>query len=162
MIDPGAIPMDEPLAYFLTWTTYGTWLPGDDRGWVQSGRGVQQPDSRREEISRRRMTESACVLDHQQRQLVEETIRAHCKFRNWHLWGVNCRTNHVHVVVTAREHPKVVMGQFKAWCTRRLKQRSADLGQASRENWWTEDGSKRYLNDEASLEGAVRYVLEGQ
>jgi hypothetical protein len=23
---------DEPLAYFLTWTTYGTWLPGDERG----------------------------------------------------------------------------------------------------------------------------------
>ena len=23
----------EPLAYFLTWTTYGTWLPGDERGW---------------------------------------------------------------------------------------------------------------------------------
>src|SRR5262249_3307643 len=23
------------LAYFLTWTTYGTWLPGDARGWVQ-------------------------------------------------------------------------------------------------------------------------------
>jgi hypothetical protein len=28
-------PMPEALAYFLTWTTYGTWLPGDERGWVQ-------------------------------------------------------------------------------------------------------------------------------
>jgi hypothetical protein len=26
-----------PIAYHLTWTTYGTWLPGDSRGWVQSG-----------------------------------------------------------------------------------------------------------------------------
>ncbi len=25
-------PMPEPLAYFLTWPTYGTWLPGDERG----------------------------------------------------------------------------------------------------------------------------------
>ena len=23
---------DEPMAYFITWTTYGTWLPGDERG----------------------------------------------------------------------------------------------------------------------------------
>ena len=23
---------DEPIAYFITWTTYGTWLPGDERG----------------------------------------------------------------------------------------------------------------------------------
>jgi hypothetical protein len=30
----GWIPMNEPLAYYLTWTTYGTWLPGDERGWV--------------------------------------------------------------------------------------------------------------------------------
>ena len=24
-------PLPEPLAYFLTWPTYGTWLPGDER-----------------------------------------------------------------------------------------------------------------------------------
>ena len=28
-------PLPEPLAYFLTWPTYGTWLPGDERGWVE-------------------------------------------------------------------------------------------------------------------------------
>jgi len=22
------------MAYFITWTTYGTWLPGDERCWV--------------------------------------------------------------------------------------------------------------------------------
>ena len=33
--DPGSIPMDDPLALFLTWTTYGLWLPGDERGWVE-------------------------------------------------------------------------------------------------------------------------------
>ena len=30
--DPGSIQMDEPLALFPTWTTYGSWLPGDDWG----------------------------------------------------------------------------------------------------------------------------------
>src|SRR5438309_2044603 len=25
----------QPLAYHLIWTTYGTWLPGDARGWIQ-------------------------------------------------------------------------------------------------------------------------------
>jgi hypothetical protein len=25
----------DPIGYFLTWVTYGTWLPGDARGWVQ-------------------------------------------------------------------------------------------------------------------------------
>ena len=30
---------DEPIAYFITWTTYGTWLPGDERGWSRKGDG---------------------------------------------------------------------------------------------------------------------------
>jgi hypothetical protein len=30
--DPGTIPRDDPLAFFLTWTTYGSWLPGDASG----------------------------------------------------------------------------------------------------------------------------------
>jgi len=29
--DPGGIPMDDPLALSLTCTTYGSWLPGDER-----------------------------------------------------------------------------------------------------------------------------------
>jgi len=33
--DANTPPLPEPLAYFLTWTTYGTWLPGDERGWVR-------------------------------------------------------------------------------------------------------------------------------
>ncbi len=35
-------PMPEPLAYFLTWSTYGTWLPGDERGWITHTAGSSQ------------------------------------------------------------------------------------------------------------------------
>ncbi len=31
--------MDDPIGYFLTWVTYGTWLPGDARGWVEYRHG---------------------------------------------------------------------------------------------------------------------------
>ena len=40
-------PVPEPLAYFLTWPTYGTWLPGDERGWVEYRQGWQLPDPAR-------------------------------------------------------------------------------------------------------------------
>ena len=26
---------DDPIAFMFTWSTYGTWLPGDERGWVE-------------------------------------------------------------------------------------------------------------------------------
>ncbi len=29
-----SITMRDPIAFFITWPTYGTWLPGDERGWV--------------------------------------------------------------------------------------------------------------------------------
>lgn len=35
--------MTDPLTYFITWTTYGTWLPGDVRGWRKTNAGPQLP-----------------------------------------------------------------------------------------------------------------------
>ena len=156
---------DEPLAYFLTWTTYGTWLPGDERGWVAKVGQLREPSAVRAADAQRRLTDTPLELDAAQRMIVEATIRRHCEIRGWHLHAVTCRTNHVHVVVTGRVDPEIIMDQFKAWCTRKLKQHEATRASGSerlRENWWTQRGSKRYINDDVGLEGAVRYVLEGQ
>jgi len=162
----GRVPMDDPLAYFLTWTTYGTWLPGDERGWVEKPGQFRAPDAERQESARRRMTESALTLDAERRHIVEDTIADHCRIRGWHLHAVNARTQHIHVVVSAPgRDPEDVMDQFKAWCTRKLKQRERSrqsAGKKLRQNWWTQRGSKRRLNDEDELEAAVLYVREGQ
>ena len=164
-------PMPEPLAYFLTWPTYGTWLPGDERGWVERRSGWRLPDPIRKLEAEARMTEDACVLDPEQRQVVESTIAEHCRIRGWELHAVNCRSNHLHIVVTADRSPKQVRLQFKAWCTRRLKGLEAKrLGYTSadaipdqvRKNWWVERGSHRYINDQVSLDAAMVYVRDGQ
>ena len=76
---PNEPPMPDPLAFFLTWTTYGTWLPGDERGWVWKGKGFQLPEPDKERAARERMTEPPCTLDDQQRHVVEETITEHCR-----------------------------------------------------------------------------------
>ena len=156
--------MPEPLAYFFTWGTYGTWLPGDERGWVRYAHGFQRPNPIRELEARAKMTEDACILNPRQRAIVEQTIKDHCQIRGWHLHAVNCRTNHVHVVVTAARDPDVVREQFKAWCTRRLKenQRADNPAAVGREKWWAERGSGQYLNDQAGLDDACAYVVEGQ
>ena len=158
--------MPDPLAFFLTWTTYGTWLPGDDRGWVKREKGFQRRDPILQREAEARMTEDACVLDDEQRRVVETTIVDHCRIRGWRLHVVNCRTNHVHVVVTANREPKVVREQFMAWCTRKLKEleraRAGDAIAVVREKWWTERGSDRCLGDEESLEAAILYVRDGQ
>jgi REP element-mobilizing transposase RayT len=151
--------MDDPIGYFLTWVTYGAWLPGDARGWVEYRKGWRLPDPVLEQEAAARMTEDACRLTPEQRQAVEQQIAETCRHRGWHLHAVNCRSNHIHVVVsTATASPKKVRTDLKAWATRCLK---ANFDHR-REQWWAERGSIRYVNDEASLEAAIIYVLEGQ
>src|SRR5262249_35260162 len=91
--------LGEPVAYFLTWTTYGTWLPGDERGWNRKGEADIQPANPLfVEMARSRMKEPAFRLSAGDRQIVEGTIRDHCRVRTWHLHAVNVCSNHVHVV----------------------------------------------------------------
>lgn len=159
-------PMADPLAYFITWATYGTWLPGDKRGWIEYRHGWQLPDPVRTLEALSIMAEDACLLDPIQRLLVERQIAETCCHRGWELHAVNCRSNHVHIVVSAPVHPKVVRSQTKAWATRRLKELArageSGLGAATRNNWWAERGSQRWINDEDGLEAAILYVRDGQ
>jgi len=55
--DPGDVPMGDPIAFFITWPTYGTWLPGDERGWVEFKHGWQLPKPSLELECKSRMTE---------------------------------------------------------------------------------------------------------
>jgi REP element-mobilizing transposase RayT len=155
------------LAYFITWTRYGTWLPGDFPGWIKKNfNGVQRPNVVLEQKSRARMAEDALELTDSQRSIIEKTIRDHCTIRNWNLHAVNARTNHVHVVVTAAREPDEVMNQFKAWCSRKLSD-AAGLAiqvakKAGRRHWFTEDGDKQIIDNEEFLRNAIKYVLDGQ
>lgn len=150
---------DAPLAYFLTWTTYGSWLPGDERGWVRRDKpGIRPPDAARAEQSRAMLVNDPLKLSIEERKVVEETIAKHGELRGWKLHAVNARSNHVHVVVTAPIDPDEVTEQFKTWCTRRIK----PLRDPPPRKWWTRGQSTKYVNDEAGLVNVVEYVLYGQ
>ena len=150
---------EDPIGYFLTWVTYGTRLPGDARGWVKYHGGWQLPDPIREREAKALMTEDACILTREQRRAVAAQIAETCAHRGWTLHVVNCRSNHVHVVVTADVNdPDKIRIDLKAWATRTLKKKFAN----NRENWWAERGSIRYLNSDDDLEAATLYVRDGQ
>ena len=155
------------IASFYTWTTYGTWLPGDQRGWFKRNLGDQAPNPLREFESTLRMAADAVTFNLHQRALVEKTIADHCELRNWTLHAVTCRTNHVHVAVAASDRAiEVPREQFKAWCTRRLKEYErllpAEPESPIRDYWWTERGWDEYIDDGGSLDRVMSYVEEGQ
>lgn len=149
----------DPVTYFLTWVTYGTWLPGDRRGWVEYHQGWQVPNAVLELESAARMTEGACLLTLPQRSAVNGQIAVTCQLRKWHLHAVNCRSNHIHIVVSAwGVNPRKIRIDLKAWATRCLKERF----DPARENWWADRGSIRHIHSEASLEAAIQYTVVAQ
>jgi REP element-mobilizing transposase RayT len=147
------------IAFFSNWTTYGTWLPGDGRGWFQSRRGWREPDQRRAFSAALRMRADAVTLTDEQRRLVEVVVAEHSVVRDWELHAVNCRTNHVHVVVSAGDRSiELPREQFKSWTTRRLRETTTD----GRTDWWTERGWDVYIDDPDDLAAVVEYVLDAQ
>jgi hypothetical protein len=148
----------EPLALFLTWTTYGSWLPGDARGWADKTGRVREPNTRLRTWAASRIVESMGTLNATQRATIASTIKVRCTVRGWPLLAVACRGQHVHVVVVASgQNPDDVSRQLKAWTTRALRQ---TLG--AKRRIWTRGCSRRRLFDERGVAAAVTYVNECQ
>ncbi|MFL5339324.1 MAG: transposase [Gemmataceae bacterium] len=153
-----------PLAFFITSTTYGTWLHGRAPGSVDRAHNIPgtlflPPDEDVEREMRAAMRQEPYVLDTVRRSIVLRTIKEVAAHRKWRLWAVHVRSNHVHMVITADCRPEKVMADLKAWCSRRLREACNESPDRER---WTQHGSTRYLNDEESFGAAVKYVIEEQ
>jgi REP element-mobilizing transposase RayT len=151
---------DEPLAFFITWTIYGSHLQGDESGWRRRREGDQPPQPQLAQWRREQLKHEVIHLSAQQRAVVEQECRRHCEIRNWHPWAINARSTHVHAVITAPAcSGKTIRDQLKANATRAL-----------REQWpafrdrpvWAVGGDWICINSEDELEQACRYVLEAQ
>jgi len=156
---------DIPLALFLTFRAYGTWLHGDERGSIDRHNNVYgtpriQPNKHFEAISQARLKFSPVRLDAQRRVSIENSVRETASRRGWGLWAFNIRTNHVHIVTAvAGKDPDLVLGAYKANATRWLRKDGLWKYDHSP---WAEKGSKRRLWNERHVEAAIDYVLYGQ
>ena len=161
--EPGSIIRPDPVALFLTWTTYGSWLPGDSRGWVDRRGGVQVANRFVEQAARRQMVMRPITLTSLQRGVVARSIAAHCRFRGWTLHACQCRTQHVHVVLTAVDSSaSTAMSELKAWGTRALDTHEERRSVSKSWRWWAKGGSGRLLFDQRSLEDVAIYVRDCQ
>ena len=176
-------PTDDPIRLFVTWTTYGTWLPGDDRGWRKWKSGQQQPQPLLEDWCRDQMKEQPLFLNLRQRSAVENVIREHAAIRGWELAAVSARSNHVHVAVTvvptvsgqalaagtsppvsgqapvAGKCVKNVRDQLKANATRILRQLSDPV---THEKIWTKGGDIQFIDSDNDWEQVILYIIVAQ
>jgi REP element-mobilizing transposase RayT len=105
------------------------------------------------------MKSRACTFDERSRGVVEAAIREVIEYRNWGLYALAVRTNHVHIVVCAEVPPSILLHDFKSRATRLLR----EAGLASEnERIWARHGSTRYLHTPDDIRHAIEYAMEGQ
>ena len=154
-----------PLAYLITFRTYGTWLHGDPRGSTSRHRNRYNTkhlphDAGWLDTNKARLGDEPFILDKAQRNCVEQAIKETCSKREWILYAANARTNHGHAVVgIGAKKPSIALNAFKANATRSLR----DAGLYTRERTpWADKGSERWLWTRVEVNRAVDYVLYGQ
>jgi REP element-mobilizing transposase RayT len=151
-----------PIAYLLTFRTYGTWLHGDNRLSVGRNRNNKfgepriQPSVPLQEEMESKKHQPAVFLDENLRRLIAEAISEVCEHRNYLVQALNVRTNHVHSVISAAIKPEKIVNDLKAYSTRRLR-REWLIGRD--EKVWSRGASTRYLWKPRHVTAAIDYVL---
>jgi len=156
--------MSDPVAYFLTWHTYGTWLPGHAQGSVddehcQFATPFVDPDPARVARNAGELVHPPVILDKLRRAAVHAATIEVGGHRQWKLLALHVRTTHVHAVVAAPVAPEKVLNDFKAYATRRL--RREQLAEAGLRLCATH-GSTRYVWNDKQLAEVVDYVIKRQ
>jgi len=153
-----------PLAYLISFRTYGTWVHGDNRGSTsrrQNRYGTPRiaPNRGLQEVELKQLKHPPIRLDIKRRPVVEQAVREVCTKRGYWLRAINVRTNHVHSVVSAAVKPEPILQAFQAYATRKLRQAGL-LPTEGRT--WSRHGSTPYLWKERHVERAIDYVVNGQ
>lgn len=144
--------MSKIVGYMLTWTTYGSWLPRDKRGYVQDGQ-ILPGNVRTLERNKQRQKSTIVRLSTREKQIVHRVILTEAQKLGHQIEVCVVFSNHVHLV--ARPHSESieeVVGRYKSVTTRALWQHGR-MGRI-----WTKGYDKRFCFTEGNLTARIKYV----
>jgi hypothetical protein len=140
----------QPLATMVTMTTYGTWLRGDERGWVEDG-VVYLANPQRESDDRHRMK-------HVEFRFVANDL---LRVGEWIGRALIARLDQRILATTVHEwHAHFVVGPSRVDAARIVKCAKDAVRYGLRPNRpiWTAGYDKRYCLDSESVRTRVKYV----
>jgi REP element-mobilizing transposase RayT len=144
--------MSKIVGYMVTWTTYGSWLPGDERGYVEDGQ-ILPGDLKTLERNKKRQKSPTVKLNKKEVKLIRQVVLNEAERIGQKIVALTVCTNHVHL--TARPHSSSIeelVGRYKSITTRALW----ELGRKGR--IWTKGYDKRFCFSEKELEQKIQYV----
>ncbi len=168
---PFSPPDPHARTWLLTWTTYGQWLPGDERGYVSRtpkaggshpvdnipGTPYEADHRDVEESARERMKGKPVSLTSEQAACAYESLIDTAGRHAIMLITLSVMHNHVHLLCQSDRDGAELLKLFKGSSSRQLGKRF-NLKAAPR--WWTKSGSRRFMKPGSDLSPAVRYVRE--
>jgi REP element-mobilizing transposase RayT len=152
------------VTYLITFACYGCHLHGSESGSVDGrhnahGTPILAVDLVRAAAECERMDQAPYHLDEIRRDAVLEAIQDVCRHRGWGLLAAHVRSNHVHTVGDTEIPPERVMGDFKAYASRRLNEMRLDGPNRKR---WARHGSTRWLWKPHDVSAAIQYIVAEQ
>src|SRR4030067_3041236 len=85
------------IGYMVTWTTYGSWLPGEERDYVKSGKTLPG-NPKILKASQARQKSATVKLDVRQKAIVRQAILDEGERIGQTIEALEVCANHVHIV----------------------------------------------------------------
>jgi REP element-mobilizing transposase RayT len=154
-----------PLAYHITWGTYGTRLrygprPTVSRDQNDFGAPALNYDQHLWEREKGNLKYPPVLLDRDQMRFIESMIPALCERGRWTLRTCAAGPDHVHKVLTSDQNPDTIRRLLKRWLGQALCDRYPMMAVTPDFTWWAESGSIKWIDDPAYLANATKYVTD--
>ena len=144
--------MAKLVGYMVTWTTYGSWLQGDRRGYVKDGQ-VFGGNETILQWCKKFQKGPTIKLNKQDKEIVRQAILQEAGRIGQKLEALAVCTNHVHLVAgLSGESIERVVSRYKSVATRALR-RNGRSGRI-----WTTGFDKRFCFAETDLVRQIAYV----
>ena len=148
--------MARMIGYMVTWTTYGSWLQGDKRGYVADGKILQNNEALRKE-NIEKLKSPVVVLTPNQQKIVREAILNKAESLNQKIYSIVVHSKHVHIVAgKTSKLIEMIVSHYKN--AARLALRANGF----KGKVWTRGFDKRYCFDQQQLKNRIEYVRQHQ
>ena len=146
--------MGQIIGYMITWTTYGTWLQGDKRGYVKDGKILQKNDALLQS-NLKRLKNPATRFDTEHCALVRRAILKKAKEIRQQIYAIAVCPNHVHIVAERTNESIEKVVSFYKNAARIALRRGGFVGRV-----WTKGFDKRFCFDREELQSKIKYVKD--
>jgi REP element-mobilizing transposase RayT len=140
------------LGYMVTWTTYGTWLQGDERGYVKNGR-ICPGNKALMESNKQLQLQDAVKLSKTQQQFVRKAIAEQARLQGQRIYALSVQSNHVHIVA---EYIPLPISKVVAYYKNAARLALKSTGHNGK--LWTRGYDKRFFFDVENLRRRIKYV----